>query len=67
MSKKLLAAGIVRDFEFDCMESLELYLQRLKQESIAHTVIETYERSDGSVVSRILSQFGNYSLVQLFD
>lgn len=67
MSKRLLAAGIVRDLEFDCMDSLEIYLYHLKHRCIAYKVIETFERSDGSVVSRILSQYNTADLIDLFQ
>ena len=67
MSKRVLAAGIVRDFEFDCMESLELYLYQLQHRCISYKIIETFERYDNSVVARILMKFGNYPLVELFN
>ena len=67
MSKRVLAAGIVRDFEFDCMEQLEIYLYQLQRRCISYKVIETYERCDNSVVVRILMQFGNYRLVDLVN
>lgn len=67
MSKRLLAAGIVRDLEFDCMERLDLYLYQLQHRCISYKVIETFERSDGSVVSRILMQFGSVPLIVLYE
>lgn len=66
MSKRLLAAGIVRDLEFDSMERLELYLYQLERRCIEHKVIETFERADGFVISRILMQFGGVPLIELF-
>lgn len=61
----LLAAGIVRDFEFLKMEHLEVYLYQLDHRKVNYKVIETFERSDGTVLVRIVQQYNNADLIQL--
>ena len=65
MSKKLLAAGLLRDFEFGSMSELEEFLDSLAIRCYPYKVIETFERSDGTVLVRILSQFLNCDLIEL--
>lgn len=67
MSKRLLAAGIVRDLEFDSMDSLEVYLYALRHKCIDYKCIETFERADGSVIVRLLSRYNNADLIELFN
>ena len=64
MSKIILAAGLVRDFEFDSVASLERYLKSL---GCMHAWVELnrFVRSDGSVVVRILQQYGDADLIHL--
>ena len=66
MSKRLLAAGIVRDLEFDSMDSLEVYLYQLQHKCIDYKSLETFERSDGSVIVRLLCQYNNADLIELY-
>ena len=65
MAKTLLAAGVLRDFEFGNHEELELYLYRLDHRQFNYKVIETFERSDGTVLIRILQQYNNADLIEL--
>lgn len=65
MIKCLLAAGIVRDFEFLCMDHLEVYLHSLDQRKIVYKVLETFERPDETVPVRIVQQYNNADLIQL--
>lgn len=65
MSKILLAAALVRDFEFDSWQRFELYLYQLEHNGVVHKVLESFERADGSVVARIVTQFGHYDLPEL--
>lgn len=66
MSKRLLAAGIVRDLEFDSMDSLEVYLYQLQHKCIDYKCLETFERFDGSVIVRLLCQYNNADLIKLY-
>lgn len=65
MAKTLLAAGVLRDFEFGNHEEYELYLYRLDHRQINYKVIETFERSDGTVLVRILQQYNSTDLIVL--
>ena len=65
MSKKLLAAGVLRDFEFGSLAELDDFLDSLAIRCCLYKVIETFQRSDGTVLVRILSQFLNCDLIEL--
>lgn len=65
MSRRLLAAGYLRDFEFDSKSDLEIYLYQLDHRMINYRVIETFERSDGTVLVRILQQYNSADLIEL--
>ena len=65
MFKCLLAAGIVRDYEFLNMRGFDLYLDQLDKRKINYKVIETFERPDLSVVVRIVHQYNNADLIKL--
>ena len=54
MIKCLLAAGIVRDYEFLSREHLDLYLYQLDHRKIVYQVLETFERPDQTVIVRIV-------------
>ena len=64
MSKITLAAGIVRDLEFDCEASLWRYLQMLDCQCL-YKELDRFVRSDGSVVVRILTPFRDEELIEL--
>lgn len=65
MIKELLAAGIVRDYLFLSMDALECHLYSLDHRKVNYRVLETCERSDGTVLVRILQQYNNSDLIQL--
>lgn len=65
MSRTLLAAGILRDFEFSTLHDYEIYLYRLDHREVKYKVIETFERSDGTVLARILQQYNSADLIEL--
>lgn len=66
MSKKLLAAGIVKDYLFDTVEEMENYIDKLKADYKESKVLETYERSDRSVIIRVSVQYNSTPLIQLY-
>lgn len=65
MSKTLLAAGIVRDIEFDCEDALELYYYALDHRCIEYKELDRYTRADGSVIVRVVSRYNNVDLIEL--
>lgn len=67
MSKKLLAAGIVRDLEFDCKDALDLYLYSMQQKKMKYEILDRLDRDDGSIIIRIVVQYNNAHLIVLFD
>lgn len=64
--KKLLAAGIVKDYLFDTEKAMEVYLEDQNQNYKEFKVLETYRRSDGSVIIRVSVQYNNSPLIQLY-
>lgn len=67
MTTKLLAAGIVRDFIFDCQDSLDVYLSVLQLRKISYEILDQLLRDDGRVIVRIVSQYNDVELIQLFE
>ena len=67
MIKTLLAAGIVRDYEFLSIDDLDLHLYSLDHRKICYKVLETFERPDGTVLVRILQQYNSAPLIQLYE
>lgn len=65
MSKTLLAAGLVRDFEFSSAMELISYVNRLDRRGIQWEELDRYSRPDGTVIIRILSSYNNSDLIQL--
>ena len=65
MSKILLAAGLVRDFEFSSAMELIRYVNRLDQRGVQWEELGRFSRPDGTVIIRILSQYNNADLIQL--
>lgn len=64
--KSLLAAGIVRDIEFRSKDVFDLYLYDLDHRKAVYQVLDTYVRDDGSMIVRILQQYNNVDLIQLY-
>lgn len=65
MRKRLLAAGYLRDIEFDNQYSLDLYLYSLDRKRLQYRILDKYVRSDDSIIIRILQQYYNADLIQL--
>lgn len=64
--KELLAAGIVRDIQFRSKDVFDLYLYNLDHREVNYKVLDTFVRDDGSMIVRILQQYNNVDLIQLF-
>ena len=67
MAKKLLAAGYVRDIEFGTPDALQFYLCCLGSRKVTYKMLERFDREDGSIIVRILQQYNNAPLIQLYD
>ena len=67
MAKRLLAAGIVRDLEFDSRDRLYLYLYELEHRSIQFKILRTDTRPDGTLVVRIVQQYNQADLIKIYD
>lgn len=67
MNKKLLAAGIVRDLMFDCQDSLDLYLYAMQHKKMKYEILDQLNREDGCIIIRIVSQYNDSDLIQLFE
>ena len=65
-TKEILAAGIVQDIQFCTHYALDVYLYGLERGNVTHKVLETFERQDGSVICRIVKQYNNSPLIQLY-
>lgn len=65
-AKTLLAAGIVRDIEFRSKDVFVLYLYDLDHRKVNYKVLDSYIREDGSMIVRILQQYNNVDLIQLY-
>ena len=64
-SKTILAAGIVRDIEFNSASSADLYLNKLRYNLVAYKILDSLNRSDGTVILRILTSYNNNDLIEL--
>lgn len=69
MTKKreLLAAGIVRDIRFPNMAACDKYYDSLIERKATFKVLETYEQRDGVVIMRIVQQYNDSPLIQLYE
>lgn len=65
--KELLAAGYVRDILFRDMEECEIYLGGLRNKMLAYKILDSFTRDDGSVIIRILQQYNNAPMIQLYN
>ena len=61
----LLAAGVVRDILFCSMSDRDLYFSRLDGRKICYELLDTFERSDGTVIIRFVQQYNDTDLIQL--
>lgn len=66
-TKHLLAAGIVRDLEFRNKEAFEVYLHSLDHQKKLYKVLDTYTRDDGSMIVRIVQQYNDSELINLYQ
>lgn len=67
MSKRLLAAGIVRDLEFDSQYELDGYIKAMQHKLFEFKILDQCSRSDGSVIVRVLSQYNSTDLIELYE
>lgn len=65
--KELLAAGIVRDIGFSSKDVFDFYLYDLDRKKILYKILDTYVRDDGSMIVRIVQQYNNVGLIQLYE
>ena len=63
--RELLAAGVLRDFCFCSMDELEIYLHALDHRKVIYCVLETFVRTDGTVLCRILQQYNCADLIEI--
>lgn len=65
MSKVVRASGLVRDIDFEPSGRLTQYLSALDRAGIAYKILDRFDRADGSVVVRIVSQYNHNDLIEL--
>ena len=65
--KELLAAGYIRDILFQKIDDCKSYLHNLDQRKAEYKILDTYIRDDNSVIIRILQQYNNAPLIQLYE
>lgn len=65
-TKTLLAAGVVRDFEFRSKDVFDVYLYYLDHRKLVYKILDTYTRDDGSMIVRILQQYNDVDLIDLY-
>lgn len=65
-NKTLLGAGVVRDIEFRSSDVFDLYLYDLEHKKVVYKVLDSYVRDDGSMIVRVLQQYNNVDLIQLY-
>ena len=66
-TKTLLAAGYVRDILFSCKDAFDLYLYDLDHRKASYKVLDTFVRDDSSIIVRILQQYNNVDLIELYE
>lgn len=64
-TKQILAAGIVQDICFSCMEARNKYLRRLDSYRMNYQLVDTYERQDGSVIIRIIKPYNGSDVIRI--
>lgn len=67
MSKKVLAAAIVRDYQFDSLSDCWFYLYRLDARKVEYQLLSKCRLDDGRVLLRIMHQYNGNDLIQLYD
>lgn len=63
--KKILAAGIVRDIEFCSKYYADTYLKLLPGKVFDFKLLDRFERSNGTVIIRIVTPYNNSHLIEL--
>lgn len=66
-AKEVLAAGVVRDILFRTGDDYQAYIYDLDHRHVDYKILDTMARDDGSVIIRILQQYNNNPLIQLFE
>lgn len=66
-TKEILAAGIVRDIQFCSEYALDVYIYRLDHNKVIYQILDKFVRVDGSVIIRIVQQYNNSPLIQLYN
>lgn len=64
-TKLILAAGIVRDIEFCSKYVADTYLKVLPSKVFDFKVLDRFDRTDGTVIIRILTPYNNCDLIEL--
>lgn len=67
MSKRVLAAGIVRDYQFDALSDCWFYLHRLDAQRVDYQLLQKYRLDDGRVWLRIMFCYNGHDFIQLYD
>ena len=65
--KELLAAGFVRDILFRNGDDCQVYISELDHRKVNYKILDSAVRDDGGVIIRILQQYNNVPLIQLYD
>lgn len=64
-TKTILAAGIVRDIEFSSHFVADGYLNALRFKYFDFKILDRCDRSDGTVIVRILTPYNSSDLIEL--
>lgn len=67
MSKKVLAAGVFRDYRFDTAWECWHFLYRLDAQRTTYQLIQKCRCEDGSVLLRVMFRYNGNELIKIFD
>lgn len=62
--KKILAAGIKQQIQFDSLKEMYCYIGKLRDQKINHKCISHIEQNDGKVVLTIIKNYNNSPLIE---
>ena len=65
--RELLAAGIVRDIRFQNEAEYDIHIYNLNHKYADYKLLEKVKREDGTVLARIVEQYNNTPLIQLYE
>lgn len=65
-NKEILAAGILRDIRFASADQADLYLFALDHRNINYRCLESERCPDGTVILRMLQQYNDCDLIQVY-